>query len=159
MTAKEHRRRIPDGVRLQALLLMLGVPESLVLGKLQDRIKAGLDLLGIPEGVEVQWDHDPALGLRGEAGGILDPHPNDPRFVTPRVQAGDHDRKTNGTKATTAGSDKQRIAKTKRLEERRLAELLAPAERRERPKKKSRPMPGGRASGLKRKMNGRTERR
>ena len=158
MGTKDHRRSIPEGVRLQAVLLMLGVPPDLVLGTVGERLAAALKRLGVPEGAKVQWDHDPALGLREVVEGQMVPHPNDPRFITPSAEE-DHARKTNGAGGTTAGSDKARIAKVKRAEERRLAELLAPSRKAKPKRPKGRPMAGGRASKLKRKMNGRTERR
>lgn len=65
---------------------------------------------------EVELDHDPALGLRNvnADGTDWDPPQHDARYLVWRPKA-EHRVKTSGTKATTAGSDVQMIAKGKRL--------------------------------------------
>ncbi|ORE90510.1 hypothetical protein ATO13_22431 [Stappia sp. 22II-S9-Z10] len=155
---KAHRKRIPDGARLQAVLLMLGVPEDLVLGSVEARLSAGLHRLGFEPGARIEWDHHPALWLRDVVDGVMVPHPNDPRFITPLGYEA-HKRKTNGSGGTTAGSDKANLAKVARAEARRVHELLAPPSKPKKSKCKARPMPGSRASGVRRKMNGRAEKR
>jgi hypothetical protein len=88
---------------------------------------------------DVQFDHDPCLGIRTwdeEAGDYTLPA-NDWRFITPRLIA-DHEIKTRGAGGSTAGSDVARAAKVKRLERataRRQHELTRP-ERSERPRRK-----------------------
>ena len=119
------------------------------------RIKAALLMLGLDPDA-VQWDHDPALQLRvwNEAAGDTIPAANDPRYITPRARD-DHNRKTNGTKATTYGSDKHAIAKAKRMEEARAALEAGEAKAAKRKwasrKIPSRPFP--------KRMNGTAERR
>lgn len=96
------RRAIPLSKKLHAVLLMLGFTE--------EEIEGGID-----------WDHNPPLAIRRvdpETGDWV-PHQHDPRFLTP-LRSADHARKTNGTAATTAGSDKHMIAKAKRQEAKRL---------------------------------------
>lgn len=97
MRAADHRKAIPLGVKLKAALLLAGFSE--------EQIEAG-----------VQFDHCPALGRRSldENGNIM-PASNDYRFIRPMTKP-DHDIKTRGRGATTAGSDVGEIAKTKRLE-------------------------------------------
>ena len=92
MTAPK-RKKIPLKVKLEACLHMLGLDPD-----------------------DVEWDHDPALGVRpiNEDGTDYDPPQHDPRYITPRSRE-NHAEKTNGTKATTAGSDKNRIAKVNRI--------------------------------------------
>lgn len=65
------------------------------------------------------------------------------------------DTKTNGSKATSYGSDKHAIAKAKRLAKARKA--LGGAET-GKAKAKGRPLPGTKASGLRKRMNGNVER-
>lgn len=98
MTTKDHRKHIPIGTKLHATLLLLGFTEEQIVGG------------------QIQWDHYPALGLRviDEATGEMMPAPNDPKYIRPMLKE-PHAIKTNGTKATTAGSDKHAIAKVKRL--------------------------------------------
>lgn len=57
---------------------------------------ACLILLGFKPG-EVEWDHDPALGLRelDQETGTYTPDANDPHFIRPRENA-DHGEKTKG---------------------------------------------------------------
>lgn len=92
-SAKSPRKAIPIGVRLAACLDMLG-------------------LLGI----ELDWDHNPALALReiDPVTGDTIPSANDPRYIRPMLRE-DHRMKTFGSKATTAGSDIHAIARVKRL--------------------------------------------
>lgn len=97
MRAKDHRKPIPLGVKLNATLLLAGFTE--------EQIEAG-----------IQFDHYPALGRRGlDEHGNITPASNDYRFIRPMTKP-DHDIKTRGRGATTAGSDVGEIAKTKRLE-------------------------------------------
>lgn len=96
MTTKEHRKAIPLGVKLHACLLLLGFSD--------EDIAAGID-----------FDHQPALGLREIRNGEMIPDPNDPHFLRPMRKA-DHLIKTAGRKnITTAGSDIHAIAKVKRI--------------------------------------------
>ena len=98
MTTADHRKPIPLSVKLEACLLALGFT--------LDEIKGGT----------IRWDHMPPLGTRGfNEDGKMVPDPNDPRYIQP-MRDPDHDVKTWGTKATTAGSDIANIAKAKRLE-------------------------------------------
>lgn len=103
------RPHMPLGVKLVACLLVMGLDPD-----------------------DVDFDHQPALGLRhfDPATGKYSPDANDPRYIVPRLRA-DHKIKTNGRGATTRGSDKGEIAKTRRLEKRRAA-LLAKPTRKER---------------------------
>lgn len=90
-----HRPHMPLSVKLQAAILQLGFDPA-----------------------AVDFDHDPALGLRifNEETKTYTPDANDPKFITVRARGGDHKAKTFGNGATTAGSDIHRIAKIKRLE-------------------------------------------
>ncbi len=92
-SAKNPRRHIPLGVKLDACLDMLGL-----LGK------------------NFEWEHTIALGLRERdpITGDTIPPANDPRYIRPMLRE-DHRTKTFGTKATTAGSDIHSIARVKRL--------------------------------------------
>jgi hypothetical protein len=120
------RPHMPVKVKLDAAILQLGLDPA-----------------------DVDFDHDPALGIRvfDEATGKYEPDANDPRFITVRSRERDgegHKAKTFGTGGTTAGSDVHRIAKIRRLEKARAA--LAEAEgRTTKPRSKipSRPFPQG----------------
>lgn len=94
--ASDHRKHIPVGAKLHACLLLLCYTEE-----------------HIPL---IQWDHEPALGLRAVNAetGEMTPTPNDPRFIRPMLPD-DHAVKTRGAVATTAGSDVGKIAKQKRV--------------------------------------------
>lgn len=118
----EHRKHIPIGVKLHSVLLKIGFTEEEIAGG-------------------IEWDHDPALGLRlvHPDTGEMVPHPNDPRFITPRRKA-EHAVKTRGNGGTTAGSDIHMIAKVKRMERKRLAPDETEPRRRKR-KIASRPFP------------------
>jgi hypothetical protein len=85
---------MPLSVKLEAAILQLGLDPACV-----------------------DFDHDPALGLRlfDEETKTYTPGANDPRFITVRSRDGDHRVKTSGNGATSAGSDIHRIAKSKRL--------------------------------------------
>lgn len=98
MRASDHRRHIPIGVKLHAALLLLGFSDEEIAGGLQ-------------------WDHQPALALRvfDPETGELTPHPNDPHYLRP-LRTADHDVKTRGSGATTAGTDVGNAAKVKRIE-------------------------------------------
>lgn len=89
-----RRKHIPEHVKVQALLIILGF----------DPARA------------IDWNHRPALGLReyDEDTGLYTPDELDPRYLEPRY-ADNHDIITNGTKATVAGGDIHKIAKAKRL--------------------------------------------
>lgn len=89
-----YRPHMPLSVKLQAAILQLGLD---------------------PAGVD--FDHDPALGLRefDEETKTYTPDANDPKFITVRARTEDHRIKTSGNGATSAGSDIHRIAKSKRL--------------------------------------------
>lgn len=102
MVEREPAPRPPKGFRPH-------MPESV-------KKQAALYAAGFTDDDAVEWDHDPALQLRiwDEEAGDTIPRANDPRYIVPRRKA-DHSRKTNGTKATTAGSDKNRIAKANHL--------------------------------------------
>lgn len=88
---KKYRPHMPLKVKLESALLALGL-----------------------EPKAVQWDHDPALGLReyDEETRIYTPAANDPRYIVPRTIPA-HALKTDGPPATSAGSDKNMIAKTR----------------------------------------------
>lgn len=64
----------------------------------------------------VEFDHAPALGLReyNELTRKYTPDANDPYYIVAKPRAVHHI-KTNGTPATSAGSDKHAIAKVDRL--------------------------------------------
>lgn len=100
--AVADRPRIPLQVKLDACLLLLGFTREEVRAK----------------GKAIEWHHTPALGLREqrEENGrtIYTPDANDPGNIVPMRKA-DHHKQTNGTKATTAGSDKHAIAKAARI--------------------------------------------
>ncbi len=97
MRAADFRKGIPVGVKLKAALKAAGFTD--------DEIENG----------EIQFDHAPALALRGlDQYGEIYPPANDWRFLRPMRKA-DHDLKTRGTGATTAGSDVGVAAKLKRV--------------------------------------------
>lgn len=134
MNTAQHRKHIPIGVRLHAALLVLGFTDEEITGG-------------------IQWDHNPPLALRilNPETGQLEPHPNDPHYISP-MRTPDHRRKTSGTKATSAGSDIHAIAKVRRLQknptggEEFRRKLLSKPQRHERPKSRwpKRKMNGGR---------------
>lgn len=96
MTTKDHRKAITLGVKLHACLLLLGFSD--------EDIEAGID-----------FDHQPALGLREIVDGKMVPDSNDPHFLRP-MRKTDHKLKTSGrSNVTVAGSDQHNIAKVKRL--------------------------------------------
>jgi hypothetical protein len=103
-----YRPHMPLSVKLQAAILQLGLDPACV-----------------------DFDHDPALGLRpfDKETNVYTPDANDPRFITVRDRKGDHRVKTSGNKATSAGSDIHRIAKSKRIAEKRAAAEEAEASR------------------------------
>ena len=99
MRAKDHRKPIPVGVKLKAALLA-GVRFT------EEQIESG----------GIQFDHFPALTLRSlDANGEITPASNDYRYIRPMLAA-DHDIKTRGRGATTAGSDVGAGAKLSRIE-------------------------------------------
>jgi hypothetical protein len=75
-----------------------------------------LGMVEVPEPVELELDHDPALGLRDvdPATGQHIPHQHDDRFLVWRPKQ-THAGKTRGTGATTAGSDVGEMRKTRQL--------------------------------------------
>lgn len=109
---------------------------------------AALNALGLL-GKNIQYDHDPALGLRAfdPVTGLYDPDELDPRYLVPRL-VDEHSIKTNGSHIPLSG-DKSKIAKLVRLEtdpaggEEFRRKLLAKTPKDERPKSKwaSRPFP------------------
>jgi hypothetical protein len=80
------------------------------------KLAVALRMLGFAKGQRVDFDHDPALGLRDwdEEKQDFIPSQLDPDFIVIRTEP-DHDRKTNGSGATSYGSDKHAIAKIDRV--------------------------------------------
>lgn len=96
----KRRKHIPLGVKLQVAL---------------DEVRRLRRLLGYPFEGKFHFDHEPALALRTwdpEAQDTIPPA-NDPKALQLLLES-EHGPKTNGTAATTAGSDKNRIAKQNR---------------------------------------------
>jgi hypothetical protein len=93
------RKKIPDRIKLEVALRRMGL-------KIE----------------EVQFDHNPALGLRriDPVTGETIPPANDPNFIDMLVHETEHKPKTFGPggekRITTAGGDIHAIAKVKRLE-------------------------------------------
>jgi hypothetical protein len=83
---------------------------------LRVKLTVALRMLGFVKGQRVDFDHDPALGLRDWDDGAQDfiPPQLDPGFIVIRLKPA-HDIKTNGTPATSYGSDKHAIAKIDRI--------------------------------------------
>ena len=75
-----------------------------------------LGMVAVSEPVELQLDHDPALGLRDvdPVTGEHRPHQHDPRYLVWRPKQ-THATKTHGSGATTAGSDVGEMRKTRQL--------------------------------------------
>jgi hypothetical protein len=75
-----------------------------------------LGMVPVSEPVELQLDHDPALGLRDvhPVTGEHSPHQHDPRYLVWRPKLR-HAAKTHGNGATTAGSDVGEMRKTRQL--------------------------------------------
>lgn len=102
VTAKEHRKHIPMGVKVKACLLIMGFSEA--------DIVAGV----------IDFDHFPALGLRpvDPETGKMTPDPNDFRYIQPLLKP-DHKVKTSGRRGeklvTTANADQGKIAKVERI--------------------------------------------
>jgi hypothetical protein len=100
-------------------------------------------LLGLPAGTKWEYDHAPPIALRpvNEAGDDTIPPMNDPAYIWPLARE-EHAAKTNGSKATSYGSDKHAIAKANRLMKAREA-LNEVETRTAKPKRKipSRPFP------------------
>lgn len=85
------------------------------------KLAAALRMLGFTKDDQVQYDHDPALGLRDwddERGDFIPPQ-LDPEFIVIRTKAA-HRTKTSGRKgearSTSYGSDAHAIAKIDRLQ-------------------------------------------
>jgi len=85
---------------------------------LRIKLAVALRMLGFSKGERVDFDHDPALGLRDwdEEKHDFIPPQLDPDFIVIRTKP-DHDVKTNGSGATSYGSDKHAIAKIDRVSE------------------------------------------
>ena len=100
---KGFRPAIPVRIKLEVVVRQKGVDPT-----------TGDRLQPIEEGV--QFDHQPALQLRAwdeEAGDTIPPANSVEHLVA--LNKSSHDLKTNGSKATSAGSDKHAIAKINRL--------------------------------------------
>ena len=80
------------------------------------KLAVALRMLGFAKGQRVDFDHDPALGLRDwdEEKRDFIPPQLDPDFIVIRTKPV-HDKKTNGNGATSYGSDKHAIAKIDRV--------------------------------------------
>ena len=90
---RPKRKAIPLGVKLAAALIALGMDPD-----------------------DVEWDHDPAIGMRPinpETGDTIPPA-NDPRAIVPRLGAA-HKAKTFGDHRPLSG-DVSQIAKIKRVD-------------------------------------------
>lgn len=109
------------------------------------RLDAALHALGLL-GLEIQWDHNPPLGLRDtikdEAGNIIGyiPDENDPRYIVPMIKQAHRD-KTNGKKHDVSNGDIHKVHKARRLNKAQVEfqrRVLArePSDKPERPKKK-----------------------
>ncbi len=85
---------------------------------LRVKLAVALRMLGFAKGQRVDFDHDPALGLRDwdEEKRDFIPPQLDADFIVIRTKP-DHDKKTNGNGATSYGSDKHAIAKIDRVSE------------------------------------------
>ncbi|CCE05820.1 conserved hypothetical protein [Bradyrhizobium sp. STM 3843] len=83
---------------------------------LRVKLAVALRMLGFVKGQRVDFDHDPALGLRDwdEQKRDFIPPQLDPDFIVIRTKP-DHGLKTNGNGATSYGSDKHTIAKIRRV--------------------------------------------
>lgn len=118
--SRPARKFIPIGIRLQACLYMLGFD---------------------PMNEKIEWDHNPALGLRAVNADGTDYEPNqlDPRFIRPMRKA-DHLAKTTGRRgeskfSSSGGGDTSRVAKARRTlaeAEARVGLQKEPGKRRER---------------------------
>jgi hypothetical protein len=89
-----------------------------------DKLRACLIKLGLdPDEKDVEWHHEPPLGLRPYSALDYNPPQRDPYHIAPMKKAEHRDR-THGrkgeSKLSIAGGDQSAIAKTKRLEARRL---------------------------------------
>jgi hypothetical protein len=128
---RPKRKAIPLRVKLASVMIALGNDHAFCIDAANDPlmgralmvrlIAAGLRSLRLPP--DVDYDHDPALGLRpvNAAGDDYDPPQLDPRHITPRAKA-DHRTKTTGTPpgqkvVTVASGDIHRISKAKRLDD------------------------------------------
>jgi hypothetical protein len=102
---------------------------------------------GLPLGTSIEIDHRPPLYARKFDTDTNDtvPSAGDPAYLEV-ITSDVHAVRTHGTKATSYGSDAHQRAK-----ERRLSGAT--------PKRQSRPMPGTKASGWKKKISGKVERR
>lgn len=130
MRASDHRKHIPVGVKLHAVLLMLGFTE--------EEIAGGID-----------WNHNPPLALRfvDPETGEISPPANDPKHIEP-MRRFDHHERTFGPggekRITSAGGDIHAIAHTRRAAKKEEAfrqRLLAKAGGVEPPPSKTRKRP------------------
>lgn len=128
------RKAIPLEVKVRACLhrLNMGSQAEAVIqtAKRTSTLKGQLlpillSMLGFDPRKKVHWDHSPALALRERRpDGTYIPDDLDPAHLYPMTPEA-HARKTSGSapgegKATVANSDQHRIAKTTRLEKKRM---------------------------------------
>jgi hypothetical protein len=152
MTAP-RRKHISRGVKIEAVLLQLGLDPSVAATKLVVRptlLKLLLRMAGLDPD-DVEWSHEPALALRDRnEDDTYTPDELDPHFIFARSSA-KHDEITNGRggekRITTAGSDQHIIHKLPRLRDEHAAfqqRVLAktPGERRKPSRWASRKMQG-----------------
>jgi hypothetical protein len=80
------------------------------------KLAVALRMLGFAKGQRVNFDHFPALGLRewDEEQQDFIPPQLDHEFIVIRTKPA-HDKKTNGSPATSYGSDRHAIAKINRI--------------------------------------------
>lgn len=133
---RPKRRAIPLSVKLAASEHMLGKEPGVATytsynekgpRKLTMHEAIDFNLLMLFGGrPQIQWDHNPALGLRAvnDEGTDYVPAQLDYRYIEP-VRVADHARKTTGRMGAsklsiTGNGDASRIAKAERLEKRRL---------------------------------------
>ena len=111
------RPHMPLSIKLSSALIALGFhPRAAAKA-------AGIELPPLPlpysedtkEVNEIEWHHQPSLGLRVVDGDDWLPKANDPRFIVPIAKA-EHARQTNGDPAIPLSGDKSRISKTDRLQ-------------------------------------------
>jgi len=108
---------------------------------------------------KIEYDHRPPLYLRERINDGCIPFENDPAYIE-AIPKQEHAKRTHGTAATSYGSDAHERAKTKRLAQRFFdaTTRLVQAEEAIR-RSRSRPLPGGRNSPLKKTIAGKVVRR